>query len=169
LLVKDVIKIAKEMRPGNDYDNEIIERWIDECDSDIQLNIALKKQNEIIRLRPELWERNKKYKKGTRVGVIISGDYNVFVAKNDVTSQVLPQDDADNWENVPYETYVTHPHDKLYYLYVIAMMDFANHEYDKYANDMEVYNAAYDDFAKWWQRKYRYNFREGYDAYKAER
>lgn len=168
MLVKYVIKIAREMRPGNDYDNEIIEQWIDECDTSIQLEITLKKPSEVIRLRPPLFEKGREYKKGTRTGVIISGEYNVFVAKEDVTSQVLPQDDTDNWDNVPYETYVTHPHDRLYYLYVIAMMDFANHEYDKYANDMEVYNAAYDEFAKWWQRKYRYNFKEGHDAYKLE-
>lgn len=168
MLVKDIIKIASEMRPGNDFDTEIVERWIDECDASIQLEIALKKPDEVIRLRPTVWESDKEYKKGTRVGVIVSGEYNVFVAKKDIISRILPQDDGDNWVNVPYETYVTHPHDKLYYLYVIAMMDYANHEYDKYNNDMAVYNASYDEFAKYWQRKYRYKCKEGYDAYRSD-
>ncbi len=156
------------MRPGNDFDSEIVERWIDECDASIQLNIALKKPDEVIRLRPPLWESDKNYKKGTRVGVKLSGEWNVFVALNDVTSSVSPQKDETNWKRVPYETYVGFPHDKLYYLYIIAMMDLANHEYNKYANDMEVYNAAYDEFAKWWQRNCRYKHKEGYDVYKSE-
>lgn len=154
------------MRPGNDFENEIVERWIDECDASIQLEVALKKPGEVIRLRPPLWEKGTEYKNGTRIGVNISGEYHIFVAQNDVESQITPQDDAESWKEVPYETYVTFPHDKLYYLYVIAMMDLANHEYDKYKNDMQVYNAAYNEFAKWWQRNYRYTHKEGYDAYK---
>ena len=64
MLVKEIINIANKMRPGNDFDSEIVERWIDECDASIQLNIALKKPDEIIRLRPSLWESDKNYKKG---------------------------------------------------------------------------------------------------------
>ena len=165
MLVKDIIKTASQMRPGIDFDTELVERWVDECDTSIQINVALKTPKEIIKLRPEKWEKGKSYSKGERVGVIISGEFNVFVAINDTDSNTTPQDDVDNWRQVPYETYVKHPHDKLYYLYVIAMMDFANHEYEKYANDTMVFNEALDDFAKYWQRKYRYSHKEGYDAY----
>lgn len=168
MLVKDIIKTANEMRPGNDFDNEIVERWIDECDANIQIEVICKKPHEVVRLRPLHWESGKEYKKGDRVGVKMSGEWNVFVAKNDTASDISPQNDADNWENVPYETYVTFPYDRLYYLYVIAMMDFANHEYDKYANDIAVYNSAFDDFAKWWQRTYGYTAGEGYDEYKSD-
>ena len=169
MLVEEIKKIANDMRPGNSFDDELIERWIDECDASIQLEIAHKKPEEVIRLRAPLLIKGNNYKKGTRAGYIVSGEYTLFVAKKDVTNAILPQDDVESWEQIPFETYVGFPHDKLYYLYVIAMMDFANHEYEKYANDKEVYNAAYDEFAKWWQRKYRYTFKEGYDAYQADR
>jgi hypothetical protein len=73
------------------------------------------------------------------------------------------------WKEVKIETYVGAPHDRIYYLYLIAMMDYANEEYDKYANDYAVYNEALDEFAKWWQRNYRYSYSEGKDEYYKDR
>ena len=156
MLVKEIIKIASDMRPGNNFDSETVERWIDEVDAVLQLEVELKKPSEVIRMRPPLWERGKKYFKGERVGVKLSGEWRVFVAGDDVESEISPHEDAENWTEVPYETYVGFPHDRLYYLYVIAMMDYATLEYDKYVNDVAVYNAARDEFAKWWQRTYGY-------------
>ena len=48
------------------------------------------------------------------------------------------------------------------------MMDYANREYDKYANDKALYDEALNEFAKWWQRKYRYSWEEGIDEYELE-
>ena len=168
MLVKDIIKTANEMRQGNNFDNEVVERWIDECDASIQLEVAMKKPHEIVRLSPPKWESGKEYESGQRVSVRLSGELRIFKAKNAVMGEVSPDRDTEHWEEVPCETYVGFPHDRLYFLYVIAMMDFANQEYDKYANDIAVYNSAFEDFAKWWQRTYGYTHREGYDEYKSQ-
>lgn len=47
------------------------------------------------------------------------------------------------------------PHDKLYPLYLCAMIDFANGEYAKYQNSMLLFNAAWDEYAKWYMRNKR--------------
>lgn len=44
------------------------------------------------------------------------------------------------------------PFDKLYPAYLTAMIDFANGEYDKFQNSREIYNAAVDEYAKWYIR-----------------
>lgn len=40
-------------------------------------------------------------------------------------------------------------HIAVYRHYLAAMIDFANGEYDKYANTMAMFNAAFENFAKW--------------------
>lgn len=49
---------------------------------------------------------------------------------------------------------VAPPHDKLYPRYLAAMIDFANGEYSKYQNSMVMFNAAWDEFAKWRRRNH---------------
>ena len=44
------------------------------------------------------------------------------------------------------------PHDKLYYLYVMAMIDFANAEYDKYNNTVTLCDEAVSEWARWFIR-----------------
>ena len=44
------------------------------------------------------------------------------------------------------------PHDKLYIYYLLAMVDFGDGEYQKYQNELEMANAAFSEWAKWWQR-----------------
>ena len=168
MLIKDIIKIAAQMRQGNNFDNEVVERWIDECDASIQLEVAMKKPHEIVRLSPPKWESGKTYESGQRVSVRLSGDLHIFKAKKSVISEIEPDKDTEHWEEIPCETYVAFPHDRLYYLYVIAMMDFANQEYDKYANDITMYNSSLEEFAKWYQRTYGCNDNEGYNEYKSK-
>lgn len=47
------------------------------------------------------------------------------------------------------------PHDKIYTAYLVAMIDFANNEYDKYGNTSAMYNAFYEEFVRWFARTYR--------------
>ncbi len=47
------------------------------------------------------------------------------------------------------------PHDDIYYKYLIAMIDFFNGEYDKYANTVEMFNAAFSEFSRWIAINYR--------------
>ena len=44
------------------------------------------------------------------------------------------------------------PHDKVYWMYLCAMLDFANGEYSKYQNSMAMFNAAYGEYEKWHMR-----------------
>lgn len=47
------------------------------------------------------------------------------------------------------------PHDKLYGVYLMAMVDFANGEYDKYANTMQLFNNYWTEYVRWYNRHYR--------------
>lgn len=53
------------------------------------------------------------------------------------------------------ELLVRPPHDKLYISYLVAMIDFANGEYNRYANTVEMFNAHLNEYAAWFQRTYR--------------
>ena len=53
------------------------------------------------------------------------------------------------------EMIVTAPHDKLYYVYLMAMIDFVNGEYDRYTNSMNLANAHITEWAGWYNRTHR--------------
>lgn len=55
------------------------------------------------------------------------------------------------------------PHDKLYPLYLQAMVLYANGEYDRYTNAMAMFNAAWGEFVRWFARTYA-----PADGYRAE-
>ncbi len=165
--VYDIIAEAKKIRPGHEWDSDVVEKWIDRVDASIQLEVALKMPSQIRKCIPDAWDKDKKYTCGERVHQVVSGKKRVFVA-NCVTLGSEPKEYPQYWKEVPYETYVGHPHDKLYVSYIIAMMDYANRDSNKYTSDYALYNADLDEFAKWWQRKYRYNFVEGSDPYETD-
>lgn len=58
--------------------------------------------------------------------------------------------DADTARTTP--LLVPAPFDRLYVYYVIAMCDYAAHETAHYADSMALFNAALDEYAKWYQR-----------------
>jgi chemotaxis protein histidine kinase CheA len=47
------------------------------------------------------------------------------------------------------------PHDKIYYLYLIAMIDYTNGEFDKYNNDLVTVNQHITEWARWFTRTHR--------------
>ena len=53
------------------------------------------------------------------------------------------------------ELLVRPPHDKLYWTYLTAMIDFANGEYNKYQNTMEMFNAYFSEYMRWFAERYR--------------
>lgn len=53
------------------------------------------------------------------------------------------------------ELLVQPPHDKLYWSYLVAMIDFANGEYDRYQNTMQMFNAHFAEFTQWFADNYR--------------
>ena len=52
------------------------------------------------------------------------------------------------------EPLVGFPHDGIYEQYLCAKIDYANGEYSKYQNSMEMFNAHYDNFVNWFIRTY---------------
>lgn len=47
------------------------------------------------------------------------------------------------------------PHDKIYRTYLAAMIDFANGEYNRYANTMAQFKNGFSEFAIWFADRYR--------------
>lgn len=47
------------------------------------------------------------------------------------------------------------PHDKLYQAYLTARVDFANGEYNKYQNTMQMFNSFFGEFMRWYALNYR--------------
>ena len=50
---------------------------------------------------------------------------------------------------------VAPPHDKLYAPYLEARIDYANGEYNKYQNTMQLFNQFYGEFMRWYADTYR--------------
>lgn len=53
------------------------------------------------------------------------------------------------------EPLVSAPHHKIYYTYLMAMIDFANGEYGKYQNTMTLFNSFLTSFSKWYVENYQ--------------
>ncbi len=53
------------------------------------------------------------------------------------------------------ELLVNPPHDKLYPAYLEARIDFANGEYSRYQNSMQLFNSFYGEFMRWYANVYQ--------------
>lgn len=47
------------------------------------------------------------------------------------------------------------PHSKIYAAYLTAMIDFANGEYNKYANTLAMFESHWSEYMRWYARTYR--------------
>lgn len=68
------------------------------------------------------------------------------------SEQIIVYDPAADAEA---ELLVAPPHDKLYPAYLAAMIDYANGEYKKYQNSMQMFNSMYREFMRWFATYYR--------------
>lgn len=57
-------------------------------------------------------------------------------------------DDADK------ELAVPHPYDDIYFLYVSAMIDFHNREYDSYNNTTLMFKERYEQYKAWYIQRH---------------
>ena len=57
-------------------------------------------------------------------------------------------------ENKDWELLVEPPYDGLYPAYLAARIDYANGEYEKYQNTMQMFNEFYNDFVRWYASNY---------------
>ncbi|MBQ9151092.1 MAG: hypothetical protein IJX72_02485, partial [Clostridia bacterium] len=46
-----------------------------------------------------------------------------------------------------------HPYDQLYWLYVMAMMDYVSGDIARYENGAAMFNMAYQNYGKWLKRR----------------
>ena len=60
---------------------------------------------------------------------------------------------ADDIDSDTFKLLIVGPHQKIYPAYLVAMIDFANGEYNKYANTLEMFNAHFTEL-QMWQRQY---------------
>ena len=51
------------------------------------------------------------------------------------------------------ELCVPHPFDQLYWLYLVAMLDFLGGDSARYENAAALFNAAYQNYGKWLKRR----------------
>lgn len=57
-------------------------------------------------------------------------------------------------EDLNSEPLVAFPHDSIYDLWLGAKIDYENGEYRKYQNSMEMFNAHYVNFVRWFALTY---------------
>lgn len=53
------------------------------------------------------------------------------------------------------ELLVQPPHDKIYRSYLVAMIDFANGEYNRYQTTKEFFDEQFGQFQRWFADTYR--------------
>jgi len=71
----------------------------------------------------------------------------MLIASVDVVQYSYP-------ENKDWELLVNPPYDRLYPAYLAARIDFANGEYEKYQNTMQMFNDVYNNFVRWYAATY---------------
>jgi hypothetical protein len=59
-------------------------------------------------------------------------------------------------DDLEVELLIPVPYDKVYWMWISAMIDFANGEYEKYQNTLQMVNEACDKYAKWHHRNFHY-------------
>jgi len=57
-------------------------------------------------------------------------------------------------EDMDTELLVTPPHEDIYTLWLLAKIDEANGEYNKYANSIRIYNEHFGNFVRWFASVY---------------
>lgn len=91
------------------------------------------------RLKPNIYTDEDKYTWISRLEGMISHD-----VLQEEGSQYISPDDAD----IPLQ--VSAPYDDIYALYVAAMIDFYNKEYNNYNNSVLMFQDRLDAFKAWY-------------------
>ena len=94
-------------------------------------------------LKPNAVELEQKYQYISEVEGLVQSEVMLLAS-----ADIITYDPVENDENT--ELLVKPPHDKLYIAYLTAMLDFANGEYNKYANTIEQFNAYYREYHRWY-------------------
>lgn len=78
-----------------------------------------------------------------------------------VKAQVLDTHEGEpiefnGYEDAPLTTelLIPAPHEEVYIHYLAMKIDFANGEYNKYNNTAQMYNTAFNEYKKWYNREH---------------
>lgn len=96
------------------------------------------------RMKPNAYSDEDKYRWINTLEGMISRE----VLHEDAPEYSLPED-----ADMP--LLVSSPYDEIYHLYVSAMIDFHNREYEHYNNTAMAYTTMLEEFKKWYLRKNR--------------
>ena len=95
-------------------------------------------------LKPNAIGLEQKYQYINEVEGLVQSEVMLLVS-DDIVVYDCDATGADNTELL-----VKPPHDKLYIAYLVAMIDYANGEYNKYANTIEQFNTYYAEYHRWY-------------------
>ncbi|MEA4920628.1 MAG: hypothetical protein VB078_06900 [Clostridiaceae bacterium] len=71
---------------------------------------------------------------------------------SEITGNAVP---VNTWPQTDSELLMPAPHDGIYVLYLVAMIDYYNQESNLYMNDMQIFNAAMNEARAWWRRTHK--------------
>ena len=95
------------------------------------------------------------YADNAKTGIVIQGfnaDGLLFPAGSFPTLGSVAASTELSYDGSSIKLLVEPPHSKLYAEYVMARIDYANGEYDKYENSMQMFNAFWGEFMRWFAR-----------------
>ena len=155
MTVKECIDFVDGIKP-NAFTNQQKTVWINECEGMVQTEVFLWAVEQVIAYEY--------YEPFSTAATYAAGDYaekdgTVYICTTAITTPGAW--DSTKWEETTLrddknrEMLVAPPHDKLYRSYLTAMVDFANGEYEKYDNTMQMFNANYGEFMRWFAMNYR--------------
>lgn len=81
-------------------------------------------------------------------------DFGLVFAESFADTGTEPITAAIDYYGGDVELLVSVPHSKIYGAYLIAKVDFANGEYDKYNNTVTMFNSYWGEFSRWFARVY---------------
>lgn len=155
MTVKECIDYVDAIKP-NAFTNEEKTEWLNEVEGKVQLEVYLWAINQVMKYDY--------YEPFSAAATYAVGDKaekggTVYSCTTAITTPAAW--DATKWEATTLrddknkEMLVRPPHDKLYRSYLTAKIDFANGEYDKYANTAMMFNSDFGEFMRWFALTYR--------------
>lgn len=141
MTIEQVLAQVDEIKP-NTYDDNTKILWLSELDGRIW--------QEIIKTH----EGAEEYLKALN-----PSDYEEVTEETEEDTEPVEEEQKEPIEFVGYDTVdlgkvllAPFPYDKLYREYIFAQIDYSNGETDRYINSATAFNAAYTDFAAFYNR-----------------
>ena len=173
--INEVLQLINSLK-SNTYETPVKLQWINEVDGAIWTELMQYKKTEVIPLQegvsvyalPEgatFTRIERAYLNGDDIPKISNSQYKTTGILRGVgdTAIVYPVPKDGELAIVYLEEFIPHkaedvitdkvlaesPFDKIYIAYISAMIDFTRREYGAYNNDLNLFNAAFIEYAEW--------------------